>query len=68
MEGWLRIDVEGDGKGHFHATCEAMDRAGTGNRLRFAVDFDQTELPAMIRDLDSICDALPVIVDRRGRR
>ena len=30
MEGWLRIDVQADGKGHFHAACEALESAGLG--------------------------------------
>jgi hypothetical protein len=60
-EGWLRIQVEGGGKGHFHADCEATDQPGTGNRLVFKIDFDQTELPAILRGLDAICDAIPVI-------
>lgn len=60
-EGWLRIQVEGDGKGHFHAECEATDRPGTGNRLVFKIDFDQTEVPEILRGLDAICDAIPVV-------
>jgi hypothetical protein len=24
MEGWLTIGIQGDGKGHFHAACEAV--------------------------------------------
>ena len=60
-EGWLRIEIRGDGKGHFRATCDAHDDAGTGNRLRFWLDFDQTELPAMIRGLDGVCAAFPVV-------
>lgn len=66
MEGWLSIAVRGDGKGDFHAACEAVDRPGLGNRLTFAIDFDQTELPAMIRGLDAICEAVPVVGAPRG--
>lgn len=66
MEGWLRIAVQGDGKGHFHAACEAIDRPGLGNRLTFAIDFDQTELPAMVRAVEAICDAVPVVGAPRG--
>ena len=60
-EGWLRLNVEGDGKGHFHAKCEAHDYPGTGNRLAFGIDFDQTELPDVVRGLDVICEAYPVV-------
>ena len=51
----------GGRKGHFHAECEAMDQPGTGNRLAFKIDFDQTELPDILRGLDAICDAIPVV-------
>jgi hypothetical protein len=61
MEPWLRIEVEGDGKGHFHASCKACDQPGIGNALSFAVDFDQTELPAILEGLDAICEAFRVV-------
>jgi len=61
MEGWLRIEVQGDSKGHFHAACEAIDQPGLGNRLTFKIDFDQTELPAIVKGLDAICEAVPVV-------
>jgi hypothetical protein len=54
MEHWLAIDVEGDGRGHFAARCEARDQPGVGNTLSFTLSFDQTELPAILRDLDEI--------------
>jgi hypothetical protein len=61
LEGWLSIEVRGDGKGHFQAKCEAIDEPGVGSRLAFNLDFDQTELPETLRQLDAICDAVPVI-------
>jgi hypothetical protein len=60
-EGWLTIDVQGDGKGHFRAACVAMDEPGIGNQLAFGLDFDQTELPEILRGLDAICAAFPVV-------
>jgi hypothetical protein len=63
-EGWLRVDVWGDGKGHFTAACVANDQPGIGNRLAFKLAFDQTELPSMLRELDAVCEAWPV-VERR---
>jgi hypothetical protein len=68
MEGWLRIDVQGDGKGHFHAACEAIDQPGLDNRLTFKIDFDQTELPAIVQGLDAICEAVPVVGAAPGSR
>jgi hypothetical protein len=61
MEGWLKIDIEGDGKGHFHAACVALDQPGIGSKLAFGVDFDQTELPEILRGLDAICETFPVV-------
>jgi hypothetical protein len=61
MECCLGIQVEGDGKGHFHAKCFAVDVPATGNRLTFTLDFDQTELPAIVRELDAVCAAFPVV-------
>jgi len=64
MEEWLRIEVDGDGKGHFRADCSATDQPGVGNRLTFAVDIDQTELPRILRALDAICDEFPLVGKR----
>lgn len=38
-----------------------MDQPGIGNRLTFGLDFDQTELPEILRGLDAICAAFPVV-------
>jgi hypothetical protein len=61
MEPYLRIEVEGDGKGHFHASCKADDQPGIGNKLTFGIDFDPTELPGIVKELDAICEAFPVV-------
>ena len=61
MEGWLNVEVEGDGKGHFRAECVARDAPGVGNALTFSLSFDQTELSEMLRSLDQICAAFPVV-------
>jgi hypothetical protein len=60
MEEWLRMTVDGDGRGHFVARCEARDQPGTGNTLRFELRFDQTELPRGIAALDAVLAAFPV--------
>jgi hypothetical protein len=60
MEEWLQMKVAGDGRGHFIAKCEARDEPGTGNRLRFDLHFDQTELPNVIAALDAVLAAFPV--------
>jgi hypothetical protein len=58
MEDWLMIEVVGDGKGHFHAICIVV-HVPTANRLAFGIDFDQTELPAIVGGLDAVCEAFP---------
>ncbi|HEU4579666.1 MAG TPA: hypothetical protein VFS67_15515 [Polyangiaceae bacterium] len=60
MEEWLKMSIEGDGRGHFVAKCEARDQPGTGNTLRFELRFDQTELPPVIAALDAVLAAFPV--------
>ena len=60
MEHWLTLSILGDGIGHFSVDCAACDQPGTGNTLRFKLAFDQTELPAMLRDLDELLRLFPV--------
>ncbi len=60
MEHWLRVDIQGDGRGHFQGKCEARDQPGIGNTLRFELTFDQTELPRVITALDEVVRAFPV--------
>ena len=52
----------------FHAAYEAIDQPGLGNRLTFKIDFDQTELPAIVQGLDAICEAVPVVGAAPGSR
>ncbi len=66
MEPWLLIEIKGDGMGHFHAACRADDRPATGNALAFTIDFDETELPAILRGLDEICETFPVVGSSTG--
>ena len=60
MEEWLKMTVDGDGRGHFVAACEARDKPGAGNMLRFGLRFDQTELPPVLASLDAVLAAFPV--------
>ena len=60
LEGQLLLKLTGDGRGHIQLEGQVLDQAGIGNRLSFALDFDQTFLPQSMRDLDSILHAFPV--------
>jgi hypothetical protein len=59
IEHGLYIDAKGDGRGNFEARCEAKD--GNGNALKFNLEFDQTDIPQMTKELDEIIAAYPVI-------
>jgi hypothetical protein len=56
----LRITISGDRLGHFEARCAAQDKAGTGNLLTFTLYFDQTEIPAILQQLEHIVHHYPV--------
>lgn len=61
LETWIGIEVVGDGKGHFIARCKAQDYPGiTGSTLTFKLEFDQTDVPRMLRELDAMLAAFPV--------
>jgi len=60
-EEWLRLQLVGDGNGHVSVSGEAVDTPGTGNRLTFEFDVDQTDLPRILAGLDSILTEYPVV-------
>jgi hypothetical protein len=60
MEQWIDLQLVGDGKGHFHVTGYVRDLPGTGNRLTFDFEIDQTELGPIVRDLEAILGEFPV--------
>jgi hypothetical protein len=61
IEDWITIRIEGDGRGHFDAECEAKDAPGIANRLMFTLAFDQTDIPDMLKSLNAICESFPVV-------
>ena len=61
MEEQLSIRIIGNSLGHFTARCEALDQVGIGNRLIFSLEFDQTEIPEMLKGLDVVAREYPVI-------
>lgn len=63
MEGQVEIKIKGDGIGHFDADCSVMDEAGMGNKLDFAINFDQTIIPEMVRQLNDITKTYPISGD-----
>jgi len=53
------LNIQGDGRGHFLAKCEARDQPGIGNTPRFELTFDQTELPPVLTALDEVLSGVP---------
>jgi hypothetical protein len=66
MEEWVDIEVRGDGRGHFTGLCRLKDRAGDGNLLECEVEFDQTDVPAMLEQLRKIEAAFSVMGSPAG--
>ncbi|MBO6793049.1 MAG: hypothetical protein JJ895_04005 [Balneolaceae bacterium] len=63
LEGQVVIKIKGDGIGHFEADCSVMDFAGTGNKLEFEINFDQTIITKMVNQLEGITNAFPISGD-----
>jgi hypothetical protein len=61
LEGQIALSIAGDGKGGFRVSGEAIDEAGSGNRLQFTFDVDQTFLPPICASLEHVLVAFPVI-------
>jgi hypothetical protein len=60
IENQLRINIRGDRRGNFAADCVARDTTD-GNCLEFKLRFDQTDIPRMMTELDTIIEAYPVL-------
>lgn len=60
MEGQIEFSLTGDANGRIGVEGEALDEAGTGNRLHFAFEIDQKDLPAISGALESLLAAFPV--------
>jgi hypothetical protein len=61
LESQVEIKIVGDGIGHLIAECEVMDYAGTGNKLEFEINFDQTHIPKILNQLEKIVNKFPKI-------
>jgi len=62
LEEQLVLRLTGDGKGHIQLHGEMADQPGIGNRLHFALQFDQSQLGESIRALETIISKFPVRV------
>lgn len=66
MEDWLTLEVVGDGRVHFKGSCCLRDRAGDGSTLIFEIEFDQTDIPAMLEQMRKIESDFPVVGSAAG--
>ena len=57
------INISGNGIGQLFAICKVMDSVGTGNELEFDLNFDQTEIPKILLQLDQITTEFPITGD-----
>jgi hypothetical protein len=62
LEGQLELIFEGDGRGHVEVRGEAVDVAGTGNRLGFRLRIDQTYVPRILQDVETVLAKYPARV------
>ena len=54
IEGYLKINIKGDGVGHFEARCIVSDNPGhMPEKLSFYLNFDQTHIMPIIRELNN---------------
>ena len=60
VEGWIAIDVTGDGDGQLRVRGEAVDAADAGNRLLFDFGIDRGCLPDICQSLGYLLAAFPV--------
>jgi hypothetical protein len=63
LEGQLKLNISGDGLGHFEVGCIAQDQPGFGGTLSFKLSFDQTELSRLIKELEKITETFPISGD-----
>ena len=56
----LELILTCDTSGHIKIHGEAIDFAGTGNKLIFNLEIDQTYVPTILRDLQLALDRYPV--------
>jgi hypothetical protein len=60
IEGQIGFSLTGEGNGVVRVEGEGADAPGTGNRLHFGFEIDQTYLPEISRALEALLAAFPV--------
>jgi hypothetical protein len=61
LEPYLTLKIQGDGLGHFKCDCSAIHNPGYDQtELTFVLHFDQTQIPTLVKQLDSILNEFPI--------
>ena len=60
LEEQLTLEFIGNGRGSIELQGEAMDQAGIGNKLIFALQLDRTQLRHSVQALRAVVAAFPV--------
>lgn len=61
MEGWISIQLEGNGQGHIKCHCIIRDEPGIGNTLDCRLATDQTFTRQTLRELTEAVKTFPII-------
>lgn len=61
LEGQLELDMECDRLGRIAVSGKAVDVAGTGNRLLFEIEIDQSHLPEILKNLHATLEKHPIV-------
>lgn len=61
MEGWLEINLTGDGVGHIQADCLLNDNPIIGNTLKFSLEIDQTYIPLLLKSIKQVTQTFPIV-------
>lgn len=61
LEDALLIDLQSDRRGHLELTARVRYPVGIGATLEFALEMDQTYLPAVIKQIEEIMLRYPVV-------
>ncbi len=57
----IGIRMVGDGLGHITSHCLIMDQVGIGNTLECEIKLDQTMIPIILNQLESILYRFPIV-------
>ena len=59
LEGWLFIEIIGNGRGQMMMNGEIIENPGRRNTFQFELDLDQSFIPPILSDLEKIVKTFP---------